>query len=61
MDQDAQPPAEQDPFVVNRVPDDELDVSVPFELEASEWEWESHGSAGGTGQGRGPDGDHGDV
>ena len=53
------PSAEQAPFVVDRVPDDELVVSVPFELEPSEWEfdgaadgpWGGWDTAGGHGPG----------
>jgi hypothetical protein len=52
------PPDEPaDPFVVNRVSDAELDVSVPFELEASEWDLE--GSADEGGDGWGSSGDYG--
>ncbi|MFF0944229.1 hypothetical protein ACFYE2_08375 [Kocuria sp. CPCC 205300] len=51
------PPDEpEDPFVVNRISDAELDVSVPFELEASEWDLE--GSADEAGDGWGPAGDY---
>ncbi|MFI7494224.1 hypothetical protein ACH9D2_05805 [Kocuria sp. M4R2S49] len=40
----------EDPFVVNRIPDAELEVTVPFELEASEWEFDgSADEAGGWG------------
>ncbi|MFF0989180.1 hypothetical protein [Kocuria nitroreducens] len=40
----------EDPFVVNRISDAELDVSVPFEVEASEWEFDgSADEAGGWG------------
>jgi len=62
------PPAgEEDPFLVNRVPEAELTASVPFELESSEWEasgweapgWEADGSADGTGEGWGAPGDYG--
>jgi hypothetical protein len=47
----------EDPFEVNRVPDAELDVSVPFEVEASEWEFD--GSADEAAGGWGSAGDYG--
>lgn len=47
----------EDPFVVNRVSDAELDVSVPFEVEASEWGFD--GSADEAGGGWGSAGDYG--
>ena len=67
------PPAgEEDPFLVNRVPEAQLPASVPFVLESSGWEatgweasgweasgWEADGSADGTGEGWGAPGDYG--
>ncbi|MGX5358565.1 hypothetical protein [Kocuria sp. KH4] len=52
------PPDEEDPFVVNRVPDAELDVSVPFELEVSEWDLDAPAEGAG-GEGWGSPGDYG--
>ena len=46
-----------DPFEVNRISDAELDVSVPFEVETSEWEFD--GSADGAGDAWGSAGDYG--
>ncbi|MFC4902112.1 hypothetical protein [Kocuria oceani] len=53
----SRPPDEEDPFVVNRVSDAELDVFVPFELEVCEWELD--GSADEAGEGWGSAGDYG--
>lgn len=51
------PDESEDPFVVNRISDAELDVSVPFEIEASEWDLED--SADEAGDGWGSAGDYG--
>lgn len=55
------PDEPEDPFVVNRISDAELDVSVPFEVEVSEWDLDgaTDGATDGAGDGWGSAGDYG--